>query len=232
MGHEHGERGAEEEFPGAEGQQEKAGGGAVADRPGGEREAQAEDEQDGGEGGAAPEAPEGEKQQREEQVELLLDAEAPGVQQRQAVGVGTEIVELLPEEEVGDGKRGGGVALGETAELERREPDDSERDAGEEHDDERGQDAAGAALVEAGEREAALGEVADEDAGDQVPGDHEEDVDAEIAAGKGGEAGVEEDHRHDGDGAQAVDVAAMRHVRDGFPPGGAIEDACHLCLAL
>ena len=99
--------------------------------------------------------------------------------------------------------------MGEASELERREPGDAEGDAGEQHDDERRQDAAGAALVEAGEQEAPFAQVAREDAGDQEAGDDEKDVDAEVAAGEGGEAGVKEDHRNDGDGAQPVDVTAV-----------------------
>ena len=164
----------------------------------------------GGEDGdeeAAP-APEGGEREREQEVELLLDAEAPGVQQRQVLGGGAEVVELLPVEDVGDGEDGRDEAAGEVAQLERREPGEGEGDAGEEDGDQRRQDAAGAALVEAGDGEAPRGEVAQQDAGDQVAGDHEEDVDAEPAAGEGGEAGVEEDDREDGDGAQAVDLAA------------------------
>ena len=111
-------------------------------------------------------------------------------------------------------------AVGEAAELERRHPGDGDGDAGEEDEGERRQDAAGAALVEAGEREAAPGEVASEDAGDQVAGDHEEDVDAEVAAGEGGEAGVEQDDRQHGDGAQAVDLAAVAGARRGMPARG------------
>ena len=50
---------------------------------------------------------------------------------------------------------------------------------------------------------------AGDDAGDQEAGYDEEDVDADIAAGKAGHMGVEQQHRQDGDGAQAVNVAPV-----------------------
>ncbi len=207
-GQRHGEAGAEQELPGAERQQEEAGGGARAGGAGGQREAGgAGDRQDRQEPRPAP-APERRQRQGEDQVELLLDAEAPGVEQRQQVGIGAEIVELLPEEQVRDRERGGDEAAGEIAEREGRHPGQGEGDAGQQHHYQGRQDATGAALVEAGDREAAGGEVADQDAADQVAGDHEEDVDAEVAASEGGEAGVEQDHRQHGDRAQAVDLAA------------------------
>ena len=132
-------------------------------------------------------APEPGEQRAGRGVELLLDAEAPGVEQRQALGVGAEIVELQPEEDVGDrergrrrsSRRGSRSSSGES----QARPKGTQAS---EHDGERGQDAPGPALVEAGEREAALAQVAHEDAGDQEAGDDEEDVDAEIAAGEGG----------------------------------------------
>ena len=202
----HREGSAEKELPGAEGEEEEAGLRVRRGGPGGQREAGGAGGEDGDEE-AAP-APEGGERGREQEVELLLDAEAPGVQQRQVLGGGAEVVELLPVEDVGDREDGRDEAAGEVAQLERREPGEGEGDAGEEDGDQRRQDAAGAALVEAGDGEAPGGEVAQQDPGDQVAGDHEEDVDAEPAAGEGSEAGVEEDHREDGDGAQAVDLAA------------------------
>ena len=78
------------------------------------------------------------------------------MEERQPLGGGAEVVELLPEEEVRDRERGGGEARGEIGELGRRQPGEGEGQAGEEDEGQGGQDAAGAALVEAGEREAPL----------------------------------------------------------------------------
>ena len=182
---------------------------------------------------AAAEAPEAGERERKEQVELLLDAEAPGVEERQGLGARAEIVELEPVEDVGHRQGGGDEAAGKFLELEGRHPGDGKRDAGEEHGGERGQDAAGPALVEAGEGEAALAQVTSEDAGDQIAGDDEEDVDAEIAARKGGQAGVKEDDRQHRHRAQAIDLApvGMSGSRRDLGPGGHIGYRCQTRLA-
>ena len=179
----------------------------MAGGPGGSGEAEGEEEREGER--AAGAKPEEGEERREEDVELLLDPERPGVEEGQAVGVGAEIVELLPEEEVGDRERGGGGRLGEGLQLVRGKPGQRQGDAGEEDEGERGEDAAGAALVEPGEGEAPLGEVAGEDAGDEEARDDEEDVDAEVAAGEGGHAGMEEDDRQHRHGTEAVDVTTV-----------------------
>jgi len=48
-----------------------------------------------------------------------------------------------------------------------------------------------------------------QDPGDQVAADHEEDVDADEAAGQGVRPCVVDDHGHNGDRAQAVDVRSV-----------------------
>ena len=116
-------------------------------------EAQREEEREGE--GAAGAEPEEREQGREEDVELLLDAEGPGVQERQAIGVGAEIVELAARRGSWRPRGRWRRWTGRRSELVGGEPGDGDRDAGEEDGGERGQDAAGAALVEAGEGEAA-----------------------------------------------------------------------------
>ena len=60
-GHGHGEDGAEEQFPGAVGEQEEAGGGAVAGGPGGEGQAGGQRDTRVASAVAAAEAPEREE---------------------------------------------------------------------------------------------------------------------------------------------------------------------------
>ena len=200
----------EAELPGAAVQQVEGGLRAAGqERVLGEGEGREADAGDGEDGAAAAAAGDQREDQREEDVELLLDPEAPGVQERQPVGGGAEVVEDGPEPDVRDREGCGEEARRKALELGRGHPGDGEGNAGEEDDGEGGEDAAGAALVEAGDREAAEGEVAGEDAGDEVAGDDEEDVDPEPAAGEGGETHVEQHDGEDGDGAQAVDLAAI-----------------------
>ncbi len=215
---------ADRELPGAEGQEEEARLRVALRGPDGDGEADRGEERERGGGAAAAPAPEQREERGEEQVELLLDAEAPGVQQRQVIGGGTEVVEDAPEPEVRDREHGGEKARREARELRGRHPGDRKGDAGEKNDHERRQDAAGAALVEAGDREAPLGELAREDAGDEVARDHEEDVDAEPAAGEGREAGVKQHHRQHRDRAQAVDLAAIAVRRRRYGGAGRAGD--------
>jgi len=41
---------------------------------------------------------------------------------------------------------------------------------------------------------------------DQEPRDHKEDIDSDVATWDGRQAGVERDHRQNGDGTQALDI--------------------------
>ncbi len=128
-----------------------------------------------------------------------------------------------------DGAVGGpvvGVGRGEAPvgdEEERRDavPRDRGRAAREEHhpagehgDEEHrgrgGEDALHALAVELGERDpAALVVLAQQERRDDEARDHEEDVDAEEAAGRPREQVIEDDRDH-GEGAEALDVAAER----------------------
>ena len=87
-----------------------------------------------------------------------------------------------------------------------RERDDQRRD---EHDEERGQEPPRAPRVERREVDVAGGErLAREQPGDEVAGQHEEDVDANEAAGQRRNAGVERDHEQDREPTQAFDVTS------------------------
>src|SRR3546814_242125 len=73
-------------------------------------------------------------------------------------------------------------------------------------------DASCSSLIEGEKREAALLPLPENDARDQVPADDEEDVYANESAAEGRETGVEEDHRDDGNGAQAVNLPPVVHL--------------------
>ena len=87
-----------------------------------------------------------------------------------------------------------------------------------EHHEQRRQDTQDPALVEIGERERSFADVRVDHAADQISGNDEEDIDADKAAGKAGDAHVIEQHGNDGDRAQAVDVGAVpRHLGPYLP---------------
>ncbi len=89
----------------------------------------------------------------------------------------------------------------------RRQQKHGRRRRGNQHHHEQGrEDSADPSFVETRDGIAPLADVPVEQPCDQEARDHEEDVDADIAAVKRRHAGVVEDDRDDGDGAQSVDV--------------------------
>ena len=153
------------------------------------------------------------QQQRVDQIELLLDRQAPGVQQRlQGGGVG-KVAGLGHEIEVGQEYRRHPEACHQAAVGARRQPEPAHRRSDRQHHEQRGQDAPRPALVKAQDRDAAAQVVVfDQDFGDQIARDHEKDVNPEKAAAETGDPGVKQDHRHHRHRAQPVDVAAILHL--------------------
>ena len=85
----------------------------------------------------------------------------------------------------------------------------------------RRQQPADASRVEVGQHDRpGRAQLVDEQARDQEAGDHEEDVDAEVAAAEWPHAGVEGHHEDDGDRAQPLDVGAERHLGGRLGPSG------------
>jgi hypothetical protein len=82
---------------------------------------------------------------------------------------------------------------------------------GNEHAEKNRQNAGEPSLVEVSYREAALGELQEDDLRYQEAGNHEEDIYAREAAAEGRHLKVKEYDRHDGKGAQAVDVFSVFH---------------------
>src|ERR1700737_1848487 len=80
-----------------------------------------------------------------------------------------------------------------------------------EHDEERRQDPQNPALVEIQKRERSAANVPVDHAADQVSRNDKEDIDPDEAAWEAGNADVVEQHRNDGERAQAIDVGAVFH---------------------
>ena len=94
------------------------------------------------------------------------------------------------------------------------------------HREERGKYPPEPPLIEAQERDASLLEVALENPGDKIAGDDEEHVDADKPAGNAGQAGVEQQDRHDRDRPQPVDVRAVFAARMRVEECNIAEDEC------
>ena len=152
--------------------------------------------------------------ERPEEVELLLDRERPHVLQQRRTARVLEVREVAEDEEpVLDVEQRGDDLAPQLVEHVGEEEDRVQRDH-EEHGEERGQEPARAPVPEPLQADAVgLLEVGQQQARDQVAADHEEHVDAEEPAGDPLLVGVVEQHRDDGERAQAVergDVAESR----------------------
>ena len=104
----------------------------------------------------APAPPDQQQKQREEDVELLLHREAPGVQERLFLGGGGEIAAFLPEQDVGGENAHRDQAAREIAERLGPHPHPGKGEAAGHHNHQRRQDAARAALPEAPRRDPPL----------------------------------------------------------------------------
>jgi hypothetical protein len=164
------------------------------------------------------------QQQRPEDVELLLDPQRPQVQQRLGLGRGVEVARFAEEHQVGEERGTARGLLAELRELARQQHVPAECQRGEQHQHQRGKDAPDAPRIEVAVGEIAGREALQKDGRDQETRDHEEDVDADEAAGQQARKGVVRQHRAHRDGAQAVNVRAVlgmhrsrgRAQREGF----------------
>ena len=145
--------------------------------------------------------------QRPQQVELLLHAQRPVVQERRGQLRGEVVGRLHGEAEVGHVQRGGRGVSGDLGQAQGRH--DERRHDQRDHDDQQPcrQQAPHAPGVEADQVELAGAlPFAQQQAGDEEAGDDVEDVHTDEAALGEGDAHVEEQHRDDRDRAQALDV--------------------------
>ncbi len=150
-----------------------------------------------------------------EQVELLLDGEAPEVQHRrrrcEQVGVGLPGDDEPP---VGHVEQGGGDVAPEVALLDGAGREDAEG----QHDHEgseagRHQSSEPSAPERPQVHRAGGGALGQQQRGDQEAGEREEGGDAEVAADRPGEPAVEEEHRDDGDASQPVEAGEVGELR-------------------
>ena len=160
---------------------------------------------------APPPAQHQQQQQRPHQVELLLDRDRPGVQQRR---LRPEVIEVALAGN--DEAPVGGVAQRrERVAAQRRArrhggDEGSPGDHRRQQDRHRRQQPAGPAAPEAQQADpAGLAVLAQQQAGDQEAGKHEEDVDPEQAAGQPADAGVV---AHDAQHGQRADPVERRNV--------------------
>ena len=146
------------------------------------------------------------QKQREDQIELFLDAERPGVQQRLAQRRRVEIAGLPGKMDVRDRGRRRRQGPGVVPRFRRRQDEGGANGGRQQHGEKRGKNAQDAALVEGGDTEAAGLDVRRDHAGDEIARYDEEHVDADIAAAHEIEVGVVEHDRHDRDCPQSIDV--------------------------
>ena len=145
--------------------------------------------------------------ERPGEVELLLHAQRPVVQQRRRRHEGEIVGGLDGEAEVGHVQGGGSRVASHLRQAQRREDQcgGGQRD----HDDHQrsGQQAAHAPRVEGQQVDLAGGPaLAQQQAGDEEARDDVEDVDPDEASRRGRQADVEEQHGDDGHRAQALDI--------------------------
>ncbi len=203
------QRGADQQLEGAEGQQVEGRGGIDPQHrlAGDERDEEEAADHEGQR--LRPPAVAEHHQRREHEVELLLDAQRPVVQQRHLLRRRAEIVGAAVEIDVAEGERRPDQRTGEADQL-RREQEEDRDDGGDRADHEEGRhDAPHPPLVEAEDREAAFRGLGIDRLGDQEAGDDEEHVDADEAAGQPVRAEMEQHHAEHGDGAQSVDMGAV-----------------------
>jgi hypothetical protein len=152
--------------------------------------------------------------QGEEEVELLLDGEAPGVQERLEVRGEVPVARRQPEQQVVARDEGRDERLPVVLELVGQHHRGRHRRRHQQHDDEGREDATRAPHEVAPDGEATEVTVAQGDARRQVAADDEEDVDARAA--QPAEPGVRPHRGEDGDGAEAVELGS---VAEGDHPG-------------
>jgi len=133
----------------------------------------------------------GENQERPNEVELLLDSQAPQMKERFELGGLVEIAHFAPRNQVGNKGGASGDVLSELSEIGWKKPKPTDAEACHQDQAERGQDAPDAPRVELREAELAFLQPALDEARDQETGDDKKDVDADEPAGNAVRESVE-----------------------------------------
>ena len=127
---------------------------------------------------------------------------------------GLEIPAVQPEIYVRAKAQCGQQAVAEIGVFERPVQPARQAVADQQHQQQRRQDTPRPAFIKAPDAVALLLDLGKENAADQKAADDKKDIDAEEASGQPAlEAGMEQDDRADGNGAQAVDIFAVLHGR-------------------
>ena len=148
---------------------------------------------------------------RPDEIELLLNAERPQMQERLHRRVGPEIAAdagEAHEPEIHGEVRIAEQAAADLAELGRRSHEPSDDPDETHHHEKRGEDALGPPGVKHREREPPGGALRENDSRNEKARDDKEDVDADEASGKPGAIGMEDDHAEHRERAQSVDVGS------------------------
>jgi len=149
----------------------------------------------------------------EQQIELLLHPQRPGVKQGPQGRVGIEISADADEGEVGQEQVGEELGQGQFLQRPRRQQDHP-GDHREGHDHEQGRkQTPDPTLVEGDQREPPTVHLAHQDSRDQEPGQDEEDVDAGEPSGQSAGPGVMHHHGQHRHGAKALDIGSPMTVR-------------------
>ena len=149
-----------------------------------------------------------EAESRDEQVELLLHCQVPGVQDR--IGQRRrERVASQPETEVLEVEGLEDERWREDRAIDRFQQHEARQRRHQYRQEERGCQPAEAGRVEVGQRGPALQKREQVGTRDHVARDHEEDIDAQEARGHESRIGMEQHHQHHRDGAQRVDLGQV-----------------------
>ena len=162
----------------------------------------------------ATEEPGAQKERRDDDVELLLDGERPGVEERVERRAGAEVA-LRERAQVDVGAEGRREEARQRGDVHRPDGRRQRPEGGDDDDHRRegGQQPPHAARVEAREAQPPLAlELGDERARDHEAGDREEHVHAREAA-REGQPRVEEDDERNCDPAQPLDIGSLRAGR-------------------
>ena len=147
--------------------------------------------------------------QRPCDVELLLNGQGPEVQQGLDRGRVVEVPRLTPEHHVREEQAGRQQVLAQRLQIQWCHPPPAHRKGGQQHQNQGREDPAHPARVEVPKAEASVAQLRQDDRGDQVPGNDEEDVNANEPGPERVGHGVVCHDRDDRDGAQAIDVRTV-----------------------
>jgi len=157
----------------------------------------------------AAQTPAQDNDDREHDVVLFFDAEAPGVEKRPLGGERIEVPAGIPEINVGDERRNCDQALREGLHLVRQHPEPRRYQTCHHHEEQRREYAARTSFVESGDGEPSRLPVVENLRRDEVAADYEEHVDADETAAEPIESRVKQDDGDDRQRSQSIDLGPV-----------------------